>query len=46
MVDEERFMGFVTFKSPVVKGMEILSTLQVINNFVGLELLPKFEKFF
>ncbi len=46
MVDGERFIAFVALKEEIVKRLEILATLEVISNFVGLKLLPRFERFF
>jgi len=45
-VDGERFMAFLAFKEGIAERLEILSVLEVISNFVGIELLPKFERFF
>jgi hypothetical protein len=46
MVDGERFIAYVAFKEEIVKGLEILATLEVISNVIGFEVLPKFERFF
>jgi hypothetical protein len=46
MVDGERFMAFLAFKDGIVEKFEILSTLEVITNFIGLTMLPQFERFF
>jgi hypothetical protein len=46
MVDGERFIAYVAFKEEIVKGLEILATLEVISNAIGFEVLPKFERFF
>jgi hypothetical protein len=46
MVDGERFIAYVALKEEIVEKMEILITLDAISDFVGLELLPRFERFF
>jgi hypothetical protein len=42
----ERFIAFIVFQSQIVRRLEILSALNVVSNFVGFEVFPKFEKFF
>jgi hypothetical protein len=46
MVDGERFIAYVAFKDEIVKGLEILAALEVISNVIGIEVLPKFDRFF
>jgi hypothetical protein len=46
MVDGERFIAYIALKEKIVERLEILITLEVISNFVGFKLLPRFEKFF
>jgi hypothetical protein len=46
MVDGERFLAYIAFKEEIIKGLEILATLEVISNVIGYEVLPKFERFF
>jgi hypothetical protein len=45
-VDGERFMAFLAFRGGIVEEFEILSTLEVINNFIDTDVLSKFEQFF
>jgi hypothetical protein len=46
MVDGERFIAYVALKEEIVEKMEILIILDAISDFVVLELLPRFERFF
>jgi hypothetical protein len=39
-------MAFLAFRGGIVEEFEILSTLEVINNFIDTDVLSKFEQFF
>jgi hypothetical protein len=46
VVPGERLLAYLAFQEGIVKGVEVTVSLQILANYIGLEVLPLFDEFF
>jgi hypothetical protein len=46
VIPGERFLAYIAFQSGIVKGLEVTAVLSALLDWVGLDVLPHFERFF
>lgn len=46
LIPGERILAFIAFQHGLVKGLEVTAVLSALLNWVGLDVLPHFERFF
>jgi hypothetical protein len=46
LIPGERLLAYIAFQSGIVKNLEVTAILSALVDWVGLDVLPHFERFF